>query len=106
MMNGVKTIAYSNVFLSRFSDNATAHTSMIKEHCLLYIYSGEVEISEKGETTKIRKGECAFIRRDNRVGLIKRPVNGKQFKAIFLSFPRKFLREFYYRTLDKSNLLR
>ncbi|MDR0733704.1 MAG: AraC family transcriptional regulator [Dysgonamonadaceae bacterium] len=103
-MEGVKTIAYSNVFLSRFSDNASAHTNMIREHCLLYIYSGEVEISEKGETTKIRRGECAFIRRDNRVGLIKRPVNGEQFKAIFLSFTRKFLREFYHRTLDRKHL--
>jgi AraC-like DNA-binding protein len=104
MMNGVKTIAYSNVFLSRFSDNATAHTSVIREHCLLYIYSGEVEISEGGKATKIHKGECAFIRRDNRVGLVKRPVNGEQFKAIFLSFTRKFLRNFYHRTLDKNKL--
>ncbi|MDR2382644.1 MAG: AraC family transcriptional regulator [Prevotellaceae bacterium] len=103
-MNGVKTIAYSNVFLSRFSDNATAHTSMIREHCLLYTYSGEVEISEEENVTRIQKGECAFIRRDNRVGLVKRPVNGEQFKAIFLSFPRKFLRSFYHRTLDRSTL--
>jgi AraC-like DNA-binding protein len=104
MMDGVKTIAYSNVFLSRFSDNASAHTNMIREHCLLYVYSGEVEISERGKATKIRKGECAFIRRDNRVGLVKRPVNGEQFKAIFLSFTRNFLRRFYHRTLDKSKL--
>jgi AraC-like DNA-binding protein len=104
MMNGVKTIAYSNVFLSRFSDNASAHTNMIREHCLLYVYSGEVEISEGGKAMKIRKGECAFIRRDNRVGLVKRPVNGEQFKAIFLSFTRHFLRSFYHRTLDKKQL--
>jgi AraC-like DNA-binding protein len=103
MMKGVKTIAYSNVFLSRFSDNASAHTNRISEHCLLYIYSGEVEISEREKVTKICRGACAFIRKDNRVGLIKRPVNGEQFKAIFLSFTRPFLREFY-RTLNKKLL--
>jgi AraC-like DNA-binding protein len=51
----------------------------------------------------VRKGECVFIRKDNRVNITKQPKNGEQFKSIFLSFPRKFLREFY-RTLDKTQL--
>jgi hypothetical protein len=53
--------------------------------------------------TKIHSGECVFIRKDNRVGITKQPKNGEQFKSVFLSFPRKFLREFY-QTLDKKQL--
>jgi AraC-like DNA-binding protein len=76
---------------------------MAKEHYLGYVYSGEMEINEDGKITRVRKGECVFIRKDNRVNITKQPKNGEQFKSIFMSFPRKFLREFY-RTIDKTQL--
>jgi AraC-like DNA-binding protein len=76
---------------------------MVKEHYLAYVYSGELALNERGKIMKIQGGECAFIRKDNRVGMTKQPKNGKQFQSIFLKFSRKFLREFYY-TLDKKQL--
>jgi AraC-like DNA-binding protein len=76
---------------------------MVKEHYLAYVYSGELELNERGKIMKIQGRECAFIRKDNRVGMTKKPKNGEQFKSIFLKFSRKFLREFY-RTLDKKRL--
>jgi AraC-like DNA-binding protein len=103
MMNGAKTINYSDIFLSCFSDNALKCIPTVKEHCIVYIYSGEMEINEKGNVTKINGGECAFIRKDNRVSMTKQPKNGEQFKSISLRFPRKFLREFY-NVLDKKQL--
>jgi AraC-like DNA-binding protein len=102
-MEGVKTIKYSGIFLSCFSDNAMKCAPMVKEHYLAYVLSGELELTERGKTTKIHNGECVFIRKDNHVGMTKQPKNGEQFKSIFLSFTRKFLREFY-RTLDKNRL--
>jgi AraC-like DNA-binding protein len=102
-MNGVKVIKYSNIFLSCFADNATRCIPNAKEHYLAYVYSGELELTERSKVTKVSSGECAFIRKDNRVGMTKQPKNGEQFKSIFLSFPRKFLREFYH-TLDKTQL--
>jgi AraC-like DNA-binding protein len=103
MMDGVRTINYSNIFLSQFIDNAQMCIPIAREHYLVYIYSGELEVNERGKITKIHSGECVFIRKDNRVGITKQPKNGEQFKSIFLSFPRKFLREFY-QTLDKKQL--
>ncbi|MDR1357507.1 MAG: AraC family transcriptional regulator [Tannerellaceae bacterium] len=102
-MDGVRTINYSNIFLSHFTDNAQMCIPTAVEHCLVYIYSGELEVNERGEITKIHSGECVFIRKDNRVGITKQPKNGEQFKSVFLSFPREFLREFY-QTLDKKQL--
>jgi glyoxylate utilization-related uncharacterized protein len=102
-MSGVKIIKYSDIFLSHFTDDAKKCVKTAKEHYLVYIYSGELEISERGKVTKVHKGECAFIRRDNQVSMTKQPKNGEQFKSVFLSFPRKFLREFY-QTLDKNQL--
>jgi AraC-like DNA-binding protein len=102
-MDEVKTINYSDIFLSCFSNNAQRCIPIAKEHYLVYIYSGELEINEKENMTKIHRGGCAFIRRNNRVSMTKQPKNGEQFKSVFLSFPRKFLREFY-QTLDKKQL--
>jgi AraC-like DNA-binding protein len=76
---------------------------MTREHGIVYILSGKLEINEGGKITYLYKGECAFIRKDNRVSMTKMPFNEEQFKSVWLSFPRKFLREFY-QTLDKKQL--
>jgi AraC-like DNA-binding protein len=103
-MDGVKTVNYSNVFMSCFCDNAKKCIPAAREHFLAYIYSGELVITENEERTKIRGGECVFIRKDNSISMTKQPKNGEQFKSIFLCFTRPFLREFYYKSLDKSKL--
>jgi AraC-like DNA-binding protein len=102
-MNGIKTIKYADIFLSCFTDDAKICISTAKEHYLVYVYSGELELNERGKITKLRKGESAFIRRDNQVSMTKQPKGGEQYRSILLSFSRKFLREFY-RTLDKKQL--
>lgn len=93
----------SNVFIgSYFTDNRDcAHCN--REHTLIYIYSGELEITENGRKTVLRPGDCAFLRRDNRMWLQKRVVAGKPYRSIVLKFSRKFLREFY-QTLDKREM--
>jgi len=98
-----KTINYSNVFLSCFTDNAYRCAPMVKDHGLFYVISGEMEINEGGKITRLHKGDCAFIRKDNKVSLKKLPKNGEQFKSIWLKFTRDFLRDFY-RTLNKKQL--
>jgi AraC-like DNA-binding protein len=103
-MNGIKTINYSNIFLSCFSDNGCKRSNMAKTHYLIYVLSGAIDISEQDKITSIGKGECAFIRKDNRVNMVKRPEGDEQCKSVTLSFTRQFLREFYHKTLDKSKL--
>ena len=38
---------------------------------LVYVYSGEMVIDEKGQITRLHKGECAFIRKDFSVQMTK-----------------------------------
>jgi AraC-like DNA-binding protein len=102
-MESCKIIEYSNVFLSCFSDNATKHTPMIREHGIVYVLSGKLEINESGKITYLYKGDCAFVRKDNRISMNKMPYKDEQYKSIWLTFPRSFLREFY-QTLNKSQL--
>lgn len=72
-------------------------------HVLVYVYSGEMIIDERGKITRLHRGDCAFIRKDFRVQMTKQAWNGEQFKAIFLMFTTKFLRSFYSQ-LDRNTI--
>jgi AraC-like DNA-binding protein len=76
---------------------------MVPDHGVVYVLSGEMEINEDGKITRLYKGECAFVRKDNRVSTTKLSNGKEQFKSVWLSFPRNFLREFY-QILDKKQL--
>ena len=99
----IRTINYGGVFLTCISDEGMACTPMIKNHTLAYVSSGEIEINYHGDQTYLHKGDCFFIRRDHRISTIKRPYNGEQFRGIFLTFSRNFLRTFYNQ-IDKKDL--
>ncbi len=98
-----QTFSYSDIFFSCYSKDERQHTEMIKEHMLIYVYSGEIVLTEGKKKTEIQKGECVFLRRDNRVNMTKQSKNGERFNAIFMMFKRSFLREFY-QTVDKKQL--
>ncbi|WP_102407552.1 helix-turn-helix domain-containing protein [Parabacteroides bouchesdurhonensis] len=103
MTDGINTLRYSDIFLAMYFDDGKSCLHRNHSHVLVYMYSGEIVIEEKGETTRLHKGECAFIRKDFSVQMTKQAWNGEQFKAIFLMFSPKFLRSFYNR-LDKNTL--
>ncbi len=100
-MDPLQTLRYSDIFLAMYFNDGRSCTHKNHEHVLVYVYSGELEINERGKITCLHKGMSAFIRRDNQVQMTKQSRNGEQFKAIFLMFTRKFLREFYQQ-MDKS----
>lgn len=85
----------SNVFIASYftNDRDCAHEN--REHTLIYLYSGELEIEERGKTTILHEGDCAFMRRDNRMWLQQHCEEGKPYHSVVLKFSRSFLREFY-----------
>lgn len=93
----------SNILIaSYFTDNrGCAHEN--REHTLIYLDSGELEIEERGKKTVLHAGECAFMRRDNQLWLNKKVENGKPYHSIVLKFSRQFLREFY-QTLNRQQI--
>ena len=102
-MDGIDTLRYSDLFLAMFSNDGKSCLHRNHSHVLVYMYSGEMVIEERGTITRLHKGDCAFIRKDFSVQMTKQPWNGEQFKAIFLMFTPKFLRAFYSR-LDRNSL--
>ena len=93
----------SNVFIASYftDDRDCAHFN--REHTLIYIYSGELEITEQGRKTVLHPGDCAFMRRDNQIWLQKRVREGKPYRSFVLKFTVGFLRQFY-QTLNRHEI--
>lgn len=94
---------YQDIFFSYYFNNERSCSQMVHDHMLAYVYSGEMILEENNTKTVVHKGECVFLRRDNRVTMTKQPLDEEQFQGIFMIFKRNFLRDFY-QNLDKKEL--
>ena len=76
-MEHLEVFDCSNILIACYfnDDRGCAHEN--REHTLIYLCSGELEIEERGKKTVLHPGECAFMRRDNRMWLHKKVENGK-----------------------------
>lgn len=99
----LKTINYSGIFLSCFSEYSKKCIHATPEHVLLYLYSGELVIEDRDKKITIQAGECAFIRRNHRLLMYKNSKGENLYNGISLTFNRALLREFYSK-LSKNNL--
>ena len=59
-MDGINTLRYSDLFLAMYFDGGKSCLHRNHSHVLVYVYSGEMVIDEKGQITRLHKGECAF----------------------------------------------
>lgn len=94
-MELLKVLDYSNIFIASYFTDDTQCSHSNREHTLLYLQSGELEINEKGKLTLIKEGQCAFMRRDNKLILNKLVQKDKPYRSIVLKFSRNFLHDFY-----------
>jgi AraC-like DNA-binding protein len=99
----LKTISYSGIFLSCFSDYSEKCIHATPEHTLVYLYSGEQVIQDGDEIITIQAGECAFVRRNHRLLMYKNSKGDELYKGISLTFKRNVLRNFYSQ-IKKSDL--
>lgn len=93
----------SNVFIGCYftDDRGCAHCN--REHTLIYLYSGELEITDCGRKTVLKPGECAFMRRDNRMWLQKRVKGEEPYRSVVMKFSREYLRGFF-QALDRKEI--
>ena len=79
MTDGINTLRYSDFFLAMYFDGGKSCLHRNHSHVLVYMYSGEMVIDERGKPTLLQKGDCAFIRKDFSVQMTKQAWNGEQF---------------------------
>lgn len=90
------TFNYSDVFFCYHSAEGKTVDKTIDSHLFVYIYSGELVLTEGNKTTVITKGQCVFIRRSHKVSLVKQPTSsGEDFRGIFINFRRGFLKTYF-----------
>lgn len=97
------TFGYSDIFFSYYFTDERTCTKMVKNHCLVYVYTGEYVLEDGDNTIVIGPGECVFLRKDNRVAMTKQPKDGENFRGIFMMFHRPFLRDIF-RKIEKKDL--
>jgi AraC-type DNA-binding domain-containing proteins len=95
--------SYEDIFFSYYTKDDIVCTKMVREHMLVYVYSGEYLVEEGDTKVSVRKGECIFLRKDNRVQMSKLPFEDEPFQAVFMIFKRNILRELYQK-LNKKQL--
>ena len=95
-MEILKVLDYSNTFIASYFSDDRQCTHPHREHTLIYLCSGKLEIDDNGQRTLLHQGECAFMRRDHRMTLQKHICDGIPYQSIVLKFSRNFLREFYH----------
>ncbi len=102
-MEQLEVFDCSNIFIGSYftDDRGCAHCC--REHTLIYIHSGELEITDCNRKTILHAGECAFMRRDNMMWLQKRVKEGVPYRSIVLKFSKDLLHEFY-KTLNKHDI--
>ncbi len=89
------TVNYSDIFFSYYFSKDRKCNQMIREHYLIYIFSGEYHIEKGDKRTIVRPGECVFLRRDVRLNTYKVTKADEPFRGIFMTFKRAFLRDFF-----------
>ena len=104
---GTLRLNYSNVFLCFHFNSRQTCQHIVKDHMLVYVYSGELLIESGTNKEVVSPGECVFLPKNHKVNIARQSAEDEQFKAIFLVFDRKFLRKFYQEyekklPLDKS----
>jgi AraC-like DNA-binding protein len=94
-----RVLAYHGISFSCIHDETLRETFSLKDHALVHLIGGTLEISGPGRTLRISPGECIFVRKDCNITLAKScgPA-GEPYKAVTMVFDRAFLLGYYRRS--------
>lgn len=84
-------IRFSDIMATRLTPEMGECLYEEREHALIYVREGEMIISEDGFSTLFKSGECAFVRRDYKISILKRCIGNLPFLSTTMLFKRKFL---------------
>lgn len=94
-----RVLAYYGISFSCIHDETIRETFSLKDHALIHLIGGILEISGPERTLSLAPGECIFVRKDCNITLAKScgPA-GEPYKAVTMVFDRAFLLAYYRRS--------
>ena len=94
-----RVLEYHGISFSCIHDETLRETFSLKDHALIHLIGGILEISGPGRAIRISPGECIFVRKDCNVTLAKAcGLAGEPYKAVTMVFERDFLLSYYRRS--------
>jgi len=78
--NTLKTLNYAGIFLSCYTDYSEKCIHATPEHVLVYVYSGEQIIEDRNKKTRVKAGQCVFIRRNHQLVMHKNSAGNEHYK--------------------------
>ena len=99
MYQNSRVLEYHGISFSCIHDETLREAFALKDHALIHLIGGTLEISVPERTIRLSPGECIFVRKDCNVSLAKScGAGGEPYKAVTMIFERRFLLSFYRRS--------
>ena len=93
-----RVLSYHGISFSCIHDETLREQFMLKDHALIHLIGGMLEISGPERTIRLSPGECIFVRKDCKLSLTKScGLEGEPYKAVTMVFERQFLLDSYRR---------
>jgi AraC-like DNA-binding protein len=94
---GVKLYNYMETFYCCTVDRAQEFESVVSEHMLVYVISGELDVLYRNRRRHLQRGQAYLIRKNFKAHKIEYPSrNGQPFKGLFLQLKAPMLRKTMY----------
>lgn len=91
---GVQLYNYMETFYCCTVSSPQEFESVVSEHMLVYVISGELDVLYKDRRKHLKRGQAYFIRKNFKAHKIEYPSrNGKPFKGLFLQLKTPMLKK-------------
>lgn len=92
--NKIKLFDKSDIYYCAKNAVNKTYTEFIKDHTLMYIYTGELIVRNNDDTYEFHAHECVFLKRGSYVMTTTRSNKGEKFSAVYIRLRKCFLKDF------------
>ena len=90
-------VNYGDILLSCCIPHDMHVEHRMPAHSIIFVRSGKLVIAGRDKSEAVEAGQYVFIRRDCTIDVTKVPLDGKPYRGINLTLPRRELKEYYTR---------
>lgn len=95
--NDNKLFDKSDIYFCKDLSDCEMFSEVIKDHTLMYVYSGQLTIRGEDSQYDVGANECVFLKKGSRINSNTFPKDGKPFHATYIRLRKSFLKKFFRR---------
>lgn len=105
MIKREKMQNYSDLFFYFQFDDDYSCKHRFLNHALVYVYGGELEMTDSDRAITVKTGQAAFVSKDSCMQMEICLEKKEDARIAILRIPESFLREFYFTVERLENVL-